>query len=168
MLTHKNSKYLFYSFNNFLNRIEKQPKLVCRTKISDDTFVLENLLERKWSYFLQRPLTVPENEDSFLFSTQSSVEENQIIFDTIEKLVLCKSMYNPIYIGIADNFREYLQSLPQNEFDNIDQDLHSNDIFFENLQHETHSKEIINAFNYFFYKHGWFSGNLNLITIRLG
>ena len=26
MLTHKNSEFLFYNFNNFLNRIGQQPK----------------------------------------------------------------------------------------------------------------------------------------------
>ena len=89
-----------------------------------------------------------KNEDNFV---QSSVEENRIIFDTIENLVLCKSIFNLVYIGITDNFCEYLQSLPQNAFEDIDQNLRSTGIFFENLQHETDPKEIINAFNYFFY-----------------
>ena len=106
-----------------------------------------------------------KNGDNFV---QSSVEENQIIFDTIENLVLCKSIFNLVYIGITDNFCEYLQSLPQNAFEDIDQNLLSTGIFFENLQHETDPKEIINAFNYFFYMHGWFPGNLNLITIPQG
>ena len=115
--------------------------------MSDHTFALENLQEKKWSYFVERLLAVLENEDSFVFSIQ-------IIFDTIENLVLFKSIYNLIYTGIANNFREYLQSLPQNEFDDIDQDLCSNSIFFENIQHETDSKEIINALITFFYMHG--------------
>ena len=28
MLTHKNSNFFFYNFNNFLNRIGEQPKLI--------------------------------------------------------------------------------------------------------------------------------------------
>ena len=61
-----------------------------------------------------------------------------------------------------------MQSLPQNEFDDTDQDLRSNDIFSENLQNEINSKEMINGFNYFFYMHGRFLGNLHLITVPQG
>ena len=67
MLTHKNSKVLFYSFNNFLNRIENQSHLVRYTKIADDSFALENLQEKDWSYLIERFLTVSEKEDSFVF-----------------------------------------------------------------------------------------------------
>ena len=109
MLTHKNSKFLFYNFDHFLNRIGKQSKLVRHTKISDDDFALRNLQEKNWPYFVERLQTVSGNEDSFIFSTNSSIEENKIIYDTIENL--CKSVYNVIYIGVVDNFREYLQSL---------------------------------------------------------
>ena len=42
MLSHKNSKFLFSSFNNFLNRIGKS-----HIKILDDSFTLENLQEKK-------------------------------------------------------------------------------------------------------------------------
>ena len=41
-------------------------------------------------------------------------------------------------------------------------------VFFFNLQNEINSKEIINEFNYLFYMHGRFPGNLNLITIPQG
>ena len=66
------------------------------------------IYRKKRSYFVERPLTISEKEDSFVFSTQSSVQEIQIIYDTIEHLVLCKSVYNAIYIDVADNFCEYL------------------------------------------------------------
>ena len=62
--------------------------------------------------------------------TKSGTEENKIKYDKIKNLVFCKSVYNVIYITIADNFQEYLQSLPQNEFDNTDQDPHTNGSFF--------------------------------------
>ena len=75
ILTHKNSKYLLYNFNNFLNRIGKQAKLVRHTKISDDDFALPNLQEKNWPYFVERLLTVSENKYSFVFSTNSSIEE---------------------------------------------------------------------------------------------
>ena len=47
LLMQKTSKFLFYSFNNFLNRIGKQLKVGRHAKISDDDFVLKNLQEKK-------------------------------------------------------------------------------------------------------------------------
>ena len=52
--------------------------------MSDDHFALENLQEKKW-------FILSKNGDNFV---QSSVEENQIIFDTIENLLLHQSILN--------------------------------------------------------------------------
>ena len=50
--------------------------------MTDDHFALENLQEKKW-------FILCKNGDNFV---QSSVEENQIIFDTIENLLLHQSI----------------------------------------------------------------------------
>ena len=116
-----------------------------------------------------------KDENSFNFSTKSSIEatkssieENKIIYDTIENLIICEVVNDLIYIVIAESCHVYLKLLPQNELDVIDQDLHRNGIFFEDLNNETDSKEIINTFNYFFYSYGRFPSNLNLITVPQG
>ena len=107
-----------------------------------------------------------KDENSFNFSTKSSIEatkssieENKIIYDTIENLIICKVVNDLICIVIAESCHVYLKLLPQNELDVIDQDLHRNGIFFEDLNNEIDSKEIINAFNYFFYSYGRFPSN---------
>ena len=105
--------------------------MIRHTKISDDNFALQNLQGKNWPYFVERLLTVSQDKKTFEFSTKSSVEENKIIYDTRENLALCKSVYGVIYIDVADNFREYLQSLPQNEFDDLDQDLRANGFSFK-------------------------------------
>ena len=116
-------------------------------------------------YFVEILLPILQDQNSFGFSTKSSVEENKLIHDTTENLVICKVGYNLMYIAIVENFYAHLKLLPQNELDDIDHDLRRNGIFFEDLQNEVHSKEIINAFNYFFYSYGRFPSNLNLITV---
>ena len=144
MLTHKNSKFFFYNFNNFLNRIGEQPKLIRHTKIWDDDFALENLQEKNMSYFVKRLLTDSQDKNTINFSTKSSIEENKIIFHTIKNLVPCKAAYNLIYIAIADNFHDYLKSLPQNELNDIDQDLRRNGLFFfEDLKNEFNAKKLM-------------------------
>ena len=75
ILTHKNSKFLFYNFNNFLNRIGQKPKLIRHTNISDDDFTLENIQQKNWLYFFERLLTVFQDENTFNFSTKSILKK---------------------------------------------------------------------------------------------
>ena len=96
------------------------------------------------SYFVKRLLTDSQDKNTFNFSTKSSIEENKIIFHTIKNLVPCKAAYNLIYIAIADNFHDYLKSLPQNESNDIDQDLRRNGLFFfEDLKNEFNAKKLM-------------------------
>ena len=53
MLRHRNSKCLFYSFNDFLNRIGKTSKLARHTKLLDDDFALQNLQEKNGRILLR-------------------------------------------------------------------------------------------------------------------
>ena len=75
ILTHKNSKFLFYNFNNFLNRIIQKPKLIRHTNISDDDFTLENIQQKNWLYFVERQFTVFQDENTFNFSTKSILKK---------------------------------------------------------------------------------------------
>ena len=54
MLTHKNSKFLFYQFNNYLTQINEPVKYIKHTKIADDKFALGVLLEKNWPYLIER------------------------------------------------------------------------------------------------------------------
>ena len=135
--------------------------------MSDNDFALESLQQKNWPCSVHRLLTILQDENSFNFSTKSSFEVNKIIYSTMEILVLCKVVYNLIHIAITNN-HDYLKLLPQRELDNIDQDLHRNSIFLENLKNEIDSKEIINAFNYFFCSYGRFPSNLTLIAVPQG
>lgn len=47
MLTNKNCKFLFYNFNNYLNRISQPIQLIRHTKISENDFALKILQEKK-------------------------------------------------------------------------------------------------------------------------
>ena len=56
MLTHKNTKFLFYQFNQYLAQIGKPLKLIRDTVIADDSYVLTIIQEKKWQYFIERLL----------------------------------------------------------------------------------------------------------------
>ena len=62
MLTHKNSKFIFYNFNHSLSQINDPLKLIRHTIISDDALALCTLQQRNWSYFIERLLEVTHQQ----------------------------------------------------------------------------------------------------------
>ena len=60
MFTHKNSKYLFYNFNNYLNRTGIPVQFVRHTLIYDDNYALTILQEKYWQYSIEIILEVSE------------------------------------------------------------------------------------------------------------
>ena len=56
MLPHKNTKFLFYQFNQYLAQIGKPLKVIRHTVIAGDTYVLTIIQEKKWQYFIERLL----------------------------------------------------------------------------------------------------------------
>lgn len=81
MLTHKSSKFLFYDFNNDLNRINEPIQFIRYTKIRDHYTL--NILQEKRPDFIKKILEVSlrdlieiENLD-----TAVDIEENKIIVD---------------------------------------------------------------------------------------
>ena len=54
MLNHKNSKFLFYNFNGFLNRINQPVQLIRYTTVADDDCALVTIQEKGRPYFNER------------------------------------------------------------------------------------------------------------------
>ena len=52
MITHKNSKFSFCNFNDYLNRRDLPVQYVRHTTVSEDVHRLLELQKRDWSYFI--------------------------------------------------------------------------------------------------------------------
>ena len=78
MLKHKNSIFLFYDFNGFLNRINRPVQLVRHTSIADNDYALAILQEKIWPYFIERILKI---------SRKNSLEIESLGTATIEMKV---------------------------------------------------------------------------------
>ena len=46
MVTHRNSKFIFYHLNNYLSQINKPLKFIRHTVISDDDLTLDNFKKK--------------------------------------------------------------------------------------------------------------------------
>ena len=79
MLTNKNSKFLFYNFNNYLNRCGEPVEKVRHTV-------------KDWSNFIEKLFQVSEKENFELENNRTEIDsvENKLLLDTISNLQICK------------------------------------------------------------------------------
>ena len=90
MLTNKNSKFLFYNFNNYLNRRGLPVQLLRPTLISEDIHgLLEHKKKKDWQYSIDKLFELSEKEDFNLehLGTEADIEKSNLRFIL---LLICK------------------------------------------------------------------------------
>ena len=73
--TNKNSEYLFYYFNNWLNKQNWPVQLVRHSIIVEDEEGLAELQHQNWSYFTENIIGISEN----LADIEIDESENEIV-----------------------------------------------------------------------------------------
>ena len=64
ILTNKNSKFLFYHFNDYLAHINEPTKPVRHSEIIDDDFALDIMQNKNWQYFIEKLLEICQSNNS--------------------------------------------------------------------------------------------------------
>ena len=164
ILANKNSKFLFYHFNDYLKQINEPTKSVFHTLVTDDKTALEILQSKNWQYFIEIILEVCQLNNGGELTQLVRAKEIKIIKNSVENLTICKSLYANFYYQIASNLSDALRNLPPNELDKIDKDLRLNDFFIDS-DNGNNQEEIMSAYSYFYHVLGRFSGKLDLIII---
>ena len=126
MLINKNSKFLFYNFNDYLGTINKPLQFLRHTVISHDDYALTELLNRNWPDFIERILEVSQNGLELMNDSINDKSENKIITDAIQNFKKVKELYMCLYNTVVDNLLEYLHNCPILEQEKIDEDLRLN------------------------------------------
>lgn len=98
MLKHKNSKFLFYNVNDWLNGINQ---LVRHTKMSYGHFPLSVLQEKNWAYFI-------DSLELESLGTAVDIDENKLIIDSMTSSSILKHFYKTLYNTVANNHCEFL------------------------------------------------------------
>ena len=120
MLTNRNSKFLFYHFNDFLRQINEPTKLVRHSVVLNEKTALEILQNKGWQNFIERILEVRQSNNGGEFTKLVNAKEVQIFENSVENLTICKNLYTEFYNQVSENLAEVLRNLPANELEDID------------------------------------------------
>ena len=89
-LTNKNSKYLFYWFNDYLEHIFEPIKPVRHSVIiTDDDLALEVIQNENWHYSIETILTACKTNNGGINNTVDLKNIN-LIKNSIENITICK------------------------------------------------------------------------------
>lgn len=144
-LIHKNSKNLFYRFNDFIrHRVEKI--FFRHTAKVLDSFGMKKNEEKDRKFSIEKIIHSVEFSNPY----ENSIEKNPEIWGTIESNYrIIRRVYQHLYTDVADIFYEYIHSLNADEIFELDEDLKSNGWGAINLLKIENSLELLSIFQLF-------------------
>ena len=164
LFTNRNTKYLFYRFNNFLlNAGTYLIKIKYSEKIKDEVAISE-IEKTDWQYFIGRLLEIVWSgtigDDKF---NQNEIKSIQ---NYTKNLKLTKKTYDKLYTLISSVFTPIIKkSLPPEEKEEDQRELMNNNLgrlnFTSNLEYST----FLDKFVQFYFENGRFPGNVRLIIL---
>ena len=118
ILTNKNSKFLFYRFNDFLQQKSEKTKNIKHSVVTKDYVAGEKIQDTSWKYFVESILRYAEKSNSNYSDTEQS-----FVIDTKENIEILKKTYGELFRQIEKNQMEMLKEMPFDFFKDIENDL---------------------------------------------
>ena len=116
IFTNKNSKFLFYHFNDYLQQSGKETIKIKHSVVTQDYLAAEKIQDRNWKYFVESVLTFSQN------ATDASSKKS-FLLDTKENVEILKKTYEKLYNQISKNITSILDKMPFDLFKGIEDDL---------------------------------------------
>ena len=147
----KNSKFLFYHFNDCLQQNGQELKKIKPSVVTQDYIAAQEIQDKNWQYFVESVLS---------YSDEPKEKESQKPFqlDTLENVTVLKKTYEKLYDTVAKQFNTTLQKLPVELSQQI-----NNDFRHENF--DVREAENLDSWVAFYYKYGRFPGNSELTIL---
>ena len=151
ILTNKNSKFLFYHFNDYLQQSGRETIKIKHSVVTQDYLAAEKIQDRNWKYFAESILTFSQN------ATDKSIEKS-FLLNTKENVEILKKTYEKLYNQISKNFTNMLHKMPFDLFKGIEDDLIREKYGKNDLRN-------LDSWISFYFKQGRFPGNSDLTIL---
>ena len=136
----KNSKYLFYKYNDYLTH--------CK---NERFYQFEKKVETERQFLIEKIIHSTEFRNPY----KNSAEKNPEIIETVESnYKTSRRIYQALFIDIDDSFIEYMHSSVINEIQELDDDLKVNRWGVKSLLEVENAYEIFTVFQMFYYING--------------
>ena len=163
LLTNRNTKYLFYQFNDtLLNGNTDLIKIKHSEKIKDEVAISE-IEKSDWQYFITRLFEIVVNilneDDEF------SQDEIKSIQTYTKNLIQIKNTYKQFYATLSSVFTSIIKNLPPEEKDEIQRELMNNNLGRLDFTSNLEDSSFLDKFVQFYFETGRFPCNTRLIIL---
>ena len=165
LLAFKNSKYLFYRFNDFVKMYGNPRYKLLHTRKMLDTVGLQKVEEKNNQFLIEKIILGVEFENAY------HQEKKPEILETIEgNYKVARRVYQYLYFDIVEDlFLEYVKSMDSYEIQDIEEDMKANGWgAVEKISELNDSIRMLNTFQDFYTSTGRLPGTNNLIIVPDG
>ena len=132
VLKFKNTKYLFYHFNNFLSESNVPIKKIKDSTITDDFIAAEEIQNQNWQHYIEQVIEFCPNKK---IGKTIRTPKSNLLFETVINITEAKQSYNTFYNTVAQSFHLTIEKLLFEEKEKI-RDVEREKFFAENLIQE--------------------------------
>ena len=161
-LTHRNSKFLFYHFNNYLIDTQRETSKVRHTTVIKNKIAIKMMEKNNWQYFISTLMNIYLNDH--VGGKQFSPEQENDVINYMQPLENIAEVYKKYYNLLAIYFHRIIQNLPKDEIDEIVTDLANHNIHIQNIV-DLNAEELLDIFIHFYDTNGRFPGNESFIIL---
>ena len=130
LYANKNSKYLFYRFNEYIKASGSKRRKIKHIKKLKDSIGLKKIEKRNKQFLVEKIIHSVE----FQYPYTNFVEQKPEIIDFVEtNYKTARRVYQEIYLDIADLFQEFIRSLPLQDIQDRGNDIKSNEWGVKNI-----------------------------------
>ena len=104
IFTNKNSKFLFYHFNDYLQQNGDQIKKIKHSVVTQDYIAAEQIQDKNWKYFVESLLSFSKNAIDKEY-------QKSFLLDTQKNLVILKKTDEKLYNQISKQFSTTLNKM---------------------------------------------------------
>ena len=143
----KNSKYLFYRFNDFIKAYGNPRYKLLHTKKKLDTVGVKNIEEKNKEFLIEKLIHSVEFED--LYATNP--EKNSEILQTMERNYrILRRVYQQLHIDITELFSEFINYLSSHEIKDMSDDIEANGWGIKKITEVEDNYELFKIFQDFY------------------
>ena len=146
LLAFKNSKYLFYRFNDFIKVYGNPRYKLLHTRKMLESVGIKKVEEKNKQFLIKKIIHGVEFENFY----QSNLEKKSEIMETIESnYKVARRFYQYLYYDLAELFSKYVQSM-SSQLQDIDEGIKINGWGIQKVSEVKDSMELLNIFQDFY------------------
>ena len=147
LLAFKNSKYLFYRYNDFVKAYGNPRYKLLHTRKMLDTVGIKKVKDKNKQFLIEKIIHGVEFENFYL----SNPEKKPEIMDTIKSNYrIARRVYQHLQYDTAELFADYVRSMISFELQDIDEDIKINGWGVQKVSEIKFSIKLLNLFQNFY------------------